>query len=84
MGIIPLKTFDGVTVLRLLLLYTCTKFRENISKSFTVIERTRFVTDGRTDGRTDRQLWKKPVTSGGGGEDTMIRNWTTRSMLTFC
>ena len=42
--------------------YICTKFRENISKGFSVIERTRFpcsvpivVTDRQADRQTDRQ-----------------------------
>ena len=45
-GIIPLKCVGGVIVLisahPLMMLYICTKFRENISKGFRVIERTLF------------------------------------------
>ena len=33
----------------LMMLYIRTRFRENISEGFRVIERTRFVTDRRTD-----------------------------------
>ena len=33
---------------RLMLLYICVKFHENISNGFRVTERTRFVTDGQT------------------------------------
>ena len=41
-----------------MVLYTGVKFRENISESFCVMERTRNyegLTDGRMDGRTDTQ-----------------------------
>ena len=37
---------------RLIILYICTKFHENISKDFLVIVRTRNH-DGRADGHTD-------------------------------
>ena len=43
---------------RLMLLYICVKFHENISNGFWITERTWFCdrqTDGRTDGRTDDQ-----------------------------
>ena len=39
---------------RLMLLYICVKFHENISNGFLVTERTRFC-DRQTDGRTDDQ-----------------------------
>ena len=39
----------------LMLIDICIKFREYSLSGFQVIERTRFVTDRWTDGRTDRQ-----------------------------
>ena len=42
---------------RLMILYICTKFYENISKDFLVIARTRNH-DGQTDRRTDRRTDK--------------------------
>ena len=46
------------STLRLMVLYICVKFSENISNGIRVTERTRnyeALTDGRTDGRTDRR-----------------------------
>ena len=56
-----------------------TKFRKNISTGFRVMERTRFLTDRRTDtqSETDRQTfmgitkclpWRLGLGGGGGGE----------------
>ena len=38
---------------RLMLIDICMKFREDSLRGFQVKERTRFVTDRQTDGRTD-------------------------------
>ena len=38
-----------------MIIYTCTKFRENMSKGLGVIDRTDGRTDRQTDERTDRQ-----------------------------
>ena len=46
---------------RLIVHYICTKFPENVSKSFGVIGQTRFVTDRQTNGQTDRQLWVRHI-----------------------
>ena len=40
---------------RLMLIDICMKFREDSFRGFQVTERTRFVSDRRTDGRTDRR-----------------------------
>ena len=40
----------------LIVLYSCVKFRENISDGIRVMERTRMVTAGRTDVLTDGHL----------------------------
>ena len=48
---IELWFFD--TTHRLIVVYKCTKFHWKIFNGFQVIERTRFVTDGRTDRQTD-------------------------------
>ena len=40
---------------RLMFINICMKFREDILRGFQVTERTRFVTDRRTDGRTYEQ-----------------------------
>ena len=49
---------------QLIMLYKCTKFHCNISYGFGVIERTRFVMDRQTDGRTERNSMS-PDPSGG-------------------
>ena len=41
---------------RLIMFYKCIKFYSNIVDGFSVIERTRFVTDRQMDGHTDRQM----------------------------
>ena len=43
----------------LITVYISTKFRENISNGFIVMERTRFVTDRQTDTQTDRQTFMR-------------------------
>ena len=51
---------------RLMLLYICVKFHENISNGFWVKERTRFCdrqTDGQTDAQTDRRPGEKQYVS---------------------
>ena len=40
---------------RLMLIDICMKFHEDSLRGFQVTERTRFVTDRQTDGRTDRR-----------------------------
>ena len=58
---------------RLMLIDICMKFREESFRGFQVTERTRFVTDRWTDGRTDRQTpgekqyVSQPFGGGGGG-----------------
>ena len=47
---------------RLMLLYICVKFHENISNGFLVTERTRFC-DRQTDGQTDRRPWQNQYVS---------------------
>ena len=44
---------------RLMLIDNCMKFREDSLRGFQVTERTRFVTDRRTDRRTD--AWGKTI-----------------------
>ena len=47
---------------RLMLIDTCMKFGEDSFRGFQVTERTRFVTDRRTDGRTsgEKQYVSQP------------------------
>ena len=52
---------------RLMLLYICVTFHENISKGFLVTERTRFC-DRQTDGRTDDQGKKNMSSNPTGGD----------------
>ena len=47
------------SALRLMLIDICMKFREDSFRGFQVIERTRFVTDRRTDGHPD--AWGKTI-----------------------
>ena len=47
---------------RLMLLYICVQFHENISNGFLVTERTRFC-DRQTDGQTDRRPGQKQYVS---------------------
>ena len=59
---------------RLMLIDICMKFREDSFRGFQVTERTRFVTDRRTDGRTDRRPGKNnmsPNPSGGRHNERM-------------
>ena len=46
------------SALYLMLIDICVKFREYSLSGFQVIEQTRFVTDRRTDGQTDRRPGK--------------------------
>ena len=41
---------------RLMLIDICMKFREDSLRGFQVTERTRFVTDGQTDGRPGKTI----------------------------
>ena len=52
---------------RLMLIDICMKFREDSLRGFQLTERTRFVTDRRTDRRTPREKNMSPNPSGGGG-----------------
>ena len=45
----------------MIVLCICTKFNENNSKGFKVIERKQFVTDRQMDIQTHRQLWGKTI-----------------------
>ena len=51
----------------LMLIDICMKFREDSFRGFQVTERTRFVTDRQTDGRTDRRPGKNNVSQPFGG-----------------
>ena len=49
---------------RLMLIDICMKFREDSLRGFQVTERTRFVTDRRTDGRLGKTIFL-PTLKGG-------------------
>ena len=53
------------------MLYVCTKFHENISKGFIVIEQTRF-----SDGQTDAQ-GKNNISSSLNGGDNVLDSFIT-------
>ena len=53
---------------RLMLIDICMKFREDSFRGFQVTERTRFVTDRRTDGHTDRRPGKNNMSPNPSGE----------------
>ena len=57
---------------RLMLIDICMKFREESFRGFQVTERTRFVTDRRTDGRTDRRPGKNNMSPNPSGGDITI------------
>ena len=56
---------------RLMLIDICMKFREDSFRGFQVTERTRFVTDRRTDGQTPRE--KQYVSQPFGGRHNQPR-----------
>ena len=64
---------------RLMLLYICVKFHENISNGFWVTERTRFC-DRQTDGQTGRRPGQKQYVSQPYGGDITI--WPVRPAKT--
>ena len=57
---------------RLMLIDICMKFREDSFRCFQVTERTRFVTDRRTDGRMDRRPGKNNMSPNPSGGDIII------------
>ena len=59
---------------RLMLIDICMKFREDSFRGFQVTERTRFVTDRRTDGQTDRRPGKNNMPPNPSGGDIMNRS----------
>ena len=56
---------------RLMLIDICMKFREDSFRGFQVIERTRFVTDRRTDIRTSGRPGKNNMSPNPSGGDIM-------------
>ena len=54
----------------------CMKFLEDSLRGFQVTERTRFVTDRRTDGRTDRRPGKNNMSPNPSGGDIMTQKHT--------
>ena len=69
---------------RLMLIDICMKFREDSFRGFQVTERTQFVTDRRTDIRTDGRPGKNNMSPNPSGGDIM--NILTSKLLTswFC
>ena len=61
---------------RLMLIDICMKFREDSLRGFQVTERTRFVTDRQTDGRTDRRPGKNNMSPNPSGGDIMMTGLT--------
>ena len=60
---------------RLMLIDICMKFREDSLRGFQVTERTRFVTDRRTDRRTDARGKTICLPTLKGGDIIFIYKW---------
>ena len=58
---------------RLMLIDICMKFREDSFRGFQLTEQTRFVTDRRTDGRTDRRPGKNNMSPNPSGGDIQMQ-----------
>ena len=66
---------------RLMLIDICMKFREDSFRGYQVTERTRFVTDRRTDGQTDRRPGKNNMSPNPSGGDIKITNAIGKQVL---
>ena len=68
---------------RLMLVDICMKFRQDSLRGFQVTERTRFVTDGQTDGRTDARGKTICLPTLKGGDITMLGRSPRCYILSF-
>ena len=69
------------SVRRLMLIDICMKFREDSFRGFQVTERTRFVTDSRTDGQTPGE--KQYVSQPFGGRHNQPKIQTKSQILEY-